>query len=494
MANWWEAAPIVEKPKRNWWDDAPLVTQAAPQRSGSDDQPWYSKLGQAADDVLRIGSNAVTFGLRDKLAPYATGRSTEDERAMTQAARGRAGTAGFATDMLAGAAVPVAAANAGFTALNAVPAGLSGMKGLAARTGAMAADGSLYGAATALGNDQDVLSGMGLGAAAGAAGNLAGEALSAGVGKVAGAFNKKPAIPGASEIDAMKQAAYKAADDAGVVFTPNAVDRVQAKVTANLANFGYDPELQPGVAVVLRRLDMLKGQNVTLGGLDTIRKVASNGYVPGNKSNNKAIADIIDAIDDVIGNPTRGDILMGDASRGIPALKMARQLAARSAKLEKVTDAVQRADLRAASTGSGGNADNATRQNLRRILEKPRGYTADEKAALEAAVRGTSGQNALRLAGKLSPSGNGLMAALGVGGAMVNPMIGALSLGGMGAKAAADRMTNKNVQELAKIIAAGGSRAATQAPPNAVQALAQSKRDAIARALMAIGVQQSVTP
>jgi hypothetical protein len=458
------------------------------------EQPWYSQLGQAADDVLRIGSNAITFGFRDKLAPYATGRTADEERGMTQAARDRAGTAGFATELLAGAAVPIGAARAGMTAMNAVPAGLSGAKGLAARTGAMAADGSLYGAATAAGNDQDILSGMGMGAAAGAAGSLAGETLSAGIGKVAGAFNKKPAIPTAGDIDSMKRAAYKAADDAGVIFTPNAVNRVQAKVNANLADFGYDPELQPGVAVVLRRLDMLKGQNVTLGGLDTIRKVASNGYVPGNKSNNKAIADIIDAIDDVIGRPAKGDVLMGDAARGIPALKMARQLAARSAKLEKVTDAVQKADLRAASTGSGGNADNATRQNLRRILEKPRGFTADEKAALESVVRGTSGQNALRLAGKLSPSGSGLMAALGVGGAMVNPMIGALSLGGMGAKAAADSMTGRNVQELAKIIAAGGSRAATQAPPNAVQALAQSKRDAIARALMGIGVQQTVTP
>lgn len=458
------------------------------------EQPWYSKLGQAADDVLRIGSNAVTFGLRDKLAPYATGRTVDEERAMTQGARDRAGTAGFATELLAGAAVPMGAAKAGFTAMNAVPAGLSGAKGLAARTGAMAADGSLYGAATAFGNDQDILGGMGLGAAAGGAGNIAGEALSAGIGKVAGAFNKKPAIPGADDIDAMKRAAYKAADDAGVIFTPNAVKRVRDRVNQNLANFGYDPKLQPGVAVVIDRLKRLQGQNVTLGGLDTIRKVASNGYIPGNKSNNKAIADVIDAIDEVIGKPTPGDILMGDSARGIPALKMARQLAARAAKLEKVTDAVQRADLRAASTGSGGNADNATRQNLRRILEKPRGFTADEKAALESAIRGTPGQNALRLAGKLSPSGNGLMAALGVGGAMVNPMIGALSLGGMGAKAAADSMTNKNVQELVKIISAGGSRAATQPTQNAVQALAQSKRDAIARALMSIGVQQSVTP
>lgn len=155
---------------------------------------------------------------------------------------------------------------------------------------------------------------------------------------------------------------------------------------------------------------------------------------------------------------------------------------------------MEKAELRAASTGSGGNADNATRQNLRRILEKERGLKPDEKAALETVVRGTTGQNALRLAGKLSPSGNGLMAALGVGGAMVNPALGALSLGGMGAKAAADAMTGKNVNKLVEILRAGGDASATQAAPNAVQRLAQSKREAIARFLMSIGAHEAGTP
>lgn len=124
--------------------------------------------------------------------------------------------------------------------------------------------------------------------------------------------------------------------------------------------------------------------------------------------------------------------------------------------------AIEKAERRAASTGSGGNLDNAIRQNVRGILDNPRksrGLTDAERQAAERVVRGGPVQNTLRLAGKLSPQGNGLMAALGIGGTMVNPAIGGLALGGMAAKSTADRMTRKNVERLSQVIRAGGKTA-----------------------------------
>lgn len=85
------------------------------------------------------------------------------------------------------------------------------------------------------------------------------------------------------------------------------------------------------------------------------------------------------------------------------------------------------------------------------------------------------------------------MAALGVGGAMVNPVIGAASLGGMGAKALADGLTDRNVAQLMNTILAG-SKAATKSAPNAVQRLSKAKREALSRALMAFGVHEGVAP
>lgn len=472
----------------------PAALQAQPQpqpaAQSQSDQPWYSKLGQAADDIVRLGANAATLGLADRFAGWAGGDGLQAEQAKSQAASDRAGLAGTVAQ-IGGTMLPAGTLAKGVSAAVPALANAGGIFGLAGRTGSMAAQGAALGATEAAIGDKNIGEGAAYGGLAGALGNVAGEGLSAGVRKVAGAFNKAPAVPTKDALEALKDQAYTAADNAGVIYAPAAVDRLNQKVATELTKIGFDPALQPGATVALKRIQDLTGQNVTLTGLDTIRKIASNGFVPGNKSNNAAVSKIIDAIDDVMENPAATDVLTGNGGAAGRVLSEARDYASRVAKLNKVDDAVNRADLRAASTGSGGNADNATRQNLRRILENPRGFKPDEREALETAVRGTPTQNVMRLAGKLSPSGNGLMAALGIGGAMVNPLLGVASIGGMGAKALADRGTSQNVQELARVIAAGGSRAATQAAPNTVQQLAQSKRDALARALMSTGLVSS---
>ncbi|WP_133116170.1 hypothetical protein [Mesorhizobium wenxiniae] len=451
----------------------------------------------AASDAISLFGHGASFGFADKAAAgvrsMVTGQPYDEEladiRNQLQGARDRAPWAGMASELTGAVAGPAKLAGKGLTlAGRGGTAAMEGVKGVLARAGMMVPEAAAYGALSAAGNDQDIGTGAGIGAVAGGLGSVAGDAVSAGASKVAGAFSKKPAIPSLDEISALKTAAYDRADQAGVAFTPTAVDRLRSNIAADFADRGFLPANEPGAAAVLKEIENLKGQNVTLKGLDTIRKMAGNAYIPGNKSNNALTSKIINQIDELIAKPGTSDVLMGDANAGWRAISEARSLASREMKANKVSEALSKAELRAASTGSGGNADNATRQNLRRVLEKPRGFTADEQAALEKVVRGTPGQNALRLAGKLSPSGNGLMAALGVGGAMVNPMVGIASLGGMGAKSVADSMTNRNVQQILDIIAAGGQKSATQAAPNALQRLAQSEREPLSRLLMSLGV------
>jgi hypothetical protein len=472
-------------------------------RAQYDQLPGYAKPFVAANDVLQTFANGATFGFGDKAvaaarAPFTDksyGQELAAARSKTEEARQRAGGAGLASELTGAVATPTKLAGQGLTlAGRAGTAAMQGLPGLLARTGLMGAEGAGYGTLTAAGNDQNLGTGAALGAAGGAAGNLIGEGISAGVGKVAGMFNKKPPIPSMDELNALKTAAYEKADQAGVVYTPDAVSKLSGNIKQVFADRGFLPANEPGAAAVLNQIDNLQGQNVTLKGLDTLRKMAGNAYIQGNKSNNALTSEIINQIDNLMTSPGSKDVLMGDAQAGMQALSQARNLASRTIKAEKIGEAMSKADLRASSTGSGGNVDNATRQNLRRILEKPRGYTPDERAALEKVVRGTPTQNALRLAGKLSPSGNGLMAALGIGGTMVNPMVGLASLGGMGAKTVADSMTGMNAQQLLNIIAAGGNASAAQAAPNAIQRLAQSERIPLSRLLMALGVKESVAP
>jgi len=362
--------------------------------------------------------------------------------------------------------------------------GLSLLQGakptLASMGGRGAAEGAAYGAAYGAGEGRgledravNALKGAGTGAVVGGA---TGALASIGAGKI-----PQNAAPSLDDLRAAGQAAYQQADQAGVMFTPNAVDRLKGDVGRRLVDIGYDPALQPGASAIVRRIDELAGQNVTLKGLDSLRKVASNGFIPGNKSNNKVVSDIISVIDDLVANPAANDVLMGNAQQGAEALKTAREMWSRLSKSERLTDAVSKAELRAASTGSGGNADNAIRQNVRRLVENPRGFTQPEQDALRKVVEGTTGQNALRLAGKLSPSGNGLMAALGIGGTMVNPAIGLASLGGMGAKTIADGMTKQGVSVADALIRGGG-----QLPAPQLSAL----RKAVMDALMRGGAQQ----
>jgi hypothetical protein len=194
-------------------------------------------------------------------------------------------------------------------------------------------------------------------------------------------------------------------------------------------------------------------------------------------------------------------VLFGDAAAGNSALTQARALWSQLAKANTVTGAVDSAALRAASTGTGGNIDNATRQNLRRVYENGRGFTPDENDALLTAVRGTPGQNALRLVGRLAPTGvvsGGIGASIGAGagsalGGPAGAAVGSFAVPAVGqaAKMTADRMTGNNVQNLLDIIMAGGSRAATQARPNTAQRFIAANDDALVRAVMSGGLDRA---
>lgn len=441
----------------------PQQTATAPQAPDAVAQPSEPAMAKTSrlqpergvlrriDDAVRGFADVATFGLADEFAAKMgalTGIGGEsgnyDKNLVEQRSRDASGGPERFAGQIAGAfAVPGGAAKT---------VGRAALGGAA--TGAAYGFGSGEGGAAARG--ENALLG-------GAIGGLAG-------GAVRGIANRletkaaRAAIPTNETLRAAGQAAYKAADNAGVIIKPESTQRLTQAITSDLAEFGYDPALQPGISAVLNRIQGLGEDNITLKGMDIIRRVARNaGSDITNKSQQELSNKIIGHIDDFIGGLKPDDVLAGNTKEATNAMLKARNIWTRLKKAEMVDTAMIKAERRAASTGSGGNADNALRQNVRALLDNPktaRGMTKAEKAAAERVVRGTAGQNALRLAGKLSPQGNGLMAALGVGGAMTNPLLGVPSLVGVGAKAIADRATVKNVDKLSEIIRSGGFTAA----------------------------------
>lgn len=479
--------PTAEAPSA-----APAPRRADQVRADYEAMSVPRKMLTAADDVVRLLADGASFGYADKLSSYMSGTPLEQERALTQDARDRSGSAGTASEIV-GAIMGPSKVNLAGKVGQAVPAV---GKRILGRTALMAGEGAGYGALDAAGHDRDVGQGALVGAGLGAAGNVAAESLTGVGSKVAGALTKGPVIPTRQQTEDAARAAYDAADNAGVVFAPQAVDALRNRVTSELADIGYDPALQPGAAAALRRIEDLAGQNVTLKGLDTLRKVANNGFVTGNRSNNMAVGKIVAAIDGAIGSPAAGDVLMGNAQVGADALNEARGAWARMAKADAVERASAKAQTRASVSGSGGNIDNATRQELAKVRDRVGNFTPDEAAALTAAIEGTPMQNTLRWVGKMSPTGSapGLGAAIGgitgslaggpggtAAGLVAFPMLAA------GAKRLSDRQTAQNVEDIIGIILAGGNKAAAQKQPNAVQNFLRDNRNTAARGIAAYG-------
>lgn len=296
-----------------------------------------------------------------------------------------------------------------------------------------------------------------------------GETVGTLAGGVAGSGRRAPVrapAPTTEQLRAQARNAYDTADQAGVIYTPAAMQRLGSTVDSDLAQVAYHPDMQPKIKPVLNYLAERAQSNVTLKDVDTLRKLAGNAAKSVDPAERMMASKIIEKIDEFVDAPQQGDVLTGDAKGAAAALKNARETYKRMAKSEKIEAALENADTQAASTYSGGNIDNATRQKLKPMLMRgskaSRGWTADEKALLRKVNKGGGvGQQLLRQVGKLSPEagfGKYLMAGFGAGSLAnpaVLPMFG-LSAAGFASKRIADAMTRSNVEELLETVRRGG--------------------------------------
>lgn len=266
------------------------------------------------------------------------------------------------------------------------------------------------------------------------------------------------------DLKAAKGQAYKAVEDMGVKYKPETFNGLINVMETEMKAAKYNPRLHPGASGVLREIKNMKGQSPTLTELDQLRQFVRANAISGKGEGEARIGQLmLRQIDDFMDVAGPKQVLSGDPKAAAAGIKQARDLNTRFRKVEAVEDALESARLRAGSTGSGGNVDNATRQNLRRVLETGT-WTPEEAAALEEVVMGGKAQNFLRQIGKLSPQGSGLMTALNIGGAATNPLLAIPGMAGVLAKMAADGMTARKVTQLLELIAAGPKPAVARAP------------------------------
>jgi hypothetical protein len=297
-----------------------------------------------------------------------------------------------------------------------------------------------------------------------------GQAVAQFAGSVAGGVGAAVNLPKNMEeashmldtLKAQKDAAYQAVDHAGVEYKPEAVNTLVQGIRDDMANSMMDPDLHPKAVAVVKRFDALKDQPLTLGKLDQLRRLARDNVVASTSKDERRIGyQILKNIDEFIGAAGPEQVnSAGDPQAAAQSLMQARDLNTRVAKMESVMDAAEKAKNRTGSTGTGGNIDNATRQEVRKVMERGKKWSPQEQAQLEGVVYGTPGQNVLRNVGRMSPSGNGLMTGLNLvtAGATHGASLGVTGMAII-AKHIADAMTQQKVAGLLRTIAGGGEAA-----------------------------------
>ncbi len=262
------------------------------------------------------------------------------------------------------------------------------------------------------------------------------------------AFRKIAARPpNMANLQAAKNAAYDAADKAGITFSGAEMAQLESDVRTALAQTNYVPGTDTQTDAALTLLARWAGQDMKLGQLDKLRQDLFRRVKAA--PNEVGIYEAIDAIDNLIASNASADDLM----------TAARIANTRFKKAELLDDAMTRAERETGASGSGGNLNNKFRQAVVKILNDPKRakwFNASEREAMEQMARGGLTGNALRLVGKLSPGGNGLMTALNL---MAGAQFGApaLAVAGIGAaaKATADSITTRAANKLIGTVAGG---------------------------------------
>lgn len=321
-----------------------------------------------------------------------------------------------------------------------------------------------------------------------------GAVLGGNVGGIKGAFRTKMRMPSIDDLYASKNSAYQTVDQIGATYSPGAYDMMIAGMASAMKKDHLNPMRHPKAASMLQDMETAKASFATPGAptlteLDQLRQVIRRDVVQAGDDAEEHFGDrmmdyidrFVDSAQPMVKGPG-GQMVADRSGRAAAAMRDARRANTVLRKSELIDDAITRAVRRANSTGSGGNVDNAIRQNIRALLDKPeriRSFSDAEKKLMEQIVNpNTRGQDFLRLVGKLSPNSSGLMAALIGGATAANPALGVgVGAAGFFAKRAADNMTRGKADQLQGMIRGGAQPTAARRP------LTAAERSALALAL-----------
>lgn len=312
---------------------------------------------------------------------------------------------------------------------------------------------------------------------------LASDAVQLGARKV---LSKVPQIMDLPALQKASDDAWDAVDASGFRFAKTSIQKTAKDIAQLVDDAG--PELYAESAKIARRVaDLAKRGQLSVAQANRLRSQIGEKLLQPGSTEASLGALIKGKIDDLID------------SANDPTIARARDLYTRLSKYKTVTKELESADLRTSAAYSGANADNTIRQRMRPLTDPTSGKrinnaTPDEKAATRKVVRGTFGQNRAREVGALLDPrklGGKLFASAVGGSSLLNPA-NLIALGGLPvgivATAIANSASKKNVDDLIRLIAAGGSKQALARVPTASSYTAERAVRAARPALVAASV------
>lgn len=452
-----------------------LSSGPSPAQKEFDDLPMWQKPIKALDDLLRVGSDAVTFGGIDRVrALMGTQPSVEAARAETAKADERSGLAGTATRV--GSTLPLMMALPQVT----VPQSAGPVVQSLGNTALAALEGAGWGGVDALGHGEDVLEGQTQGALFGGGASVATGLLGKGLDMVVNRSTRGERIE-PRDLRLAKDRAYNAMEDEAIGFRPAAVDDLITRIDQTTRD-AY-PGVQEGVRAARGRARRNLTENRTHTGpgqgfgrvrtmteIDKERQNFRRDAVNNPQTTNKEMGlDVIQTIDDWLedatSNPASVTAGTGDPGRALGMLQEARGLNQRVEKLDMLDERLGKAK-RASERNLYAAEDSTIKQNIEGILGTPKNrnqYNAAEQAQMELINSGTAGQNILRQGGRAAPGGALMWPGVGAGAAIgslagpVGAVVGGLAapVAGILSKKLSARSTRKQAEKLVDMVSTG---------------------------------------
>jgi hypothetical protein len=242
--------------------------------------------------------------------------------------------------------------------------------------------------------------------------------------------------------EALKDAAssaYDAVRDSGVTYNPVAVgQRMDAMKSVLERTMGIDRDTSPKSFGALDTLErrISEKPHANIDDIEIARRKLDAAAKDFNNPTDQKTAGILrKGLEGFISDPPPNAVPEGkfdEAMRAAGLIKEARGNYGAAARAETLDKLAEKADRQAAVANSGLNLDNTLRQRVNSLLSDPkkvRGFSDEERAALNEVAMGTPSRNAIRYASNLLGGGGGLGAvtaglASGLLGAAVGGPIG----------------------------------------------------------------------